>query len=249
MKFNVPVAVKWIEDNTTNNPKGECALRVRQACNAGGLNVAPAGYAGNYGPNLVTAGFLLIEECPADSGDSPWTTVFQAGDVVIYEEDASKGEKYKWGHAQMNTGKTGFRKEWISDFKQAGFWCYSQTRLALRIYRHSNLLKPQFPPLPECGGPLPKPPPLRGPATINPGPTNPGSPAAAPAYPGHSVRYGSRGTNVVAVQQQLTAVGYPLTDDGIFGHYTKSTVAAYQTTNGLMPDGIVGPLTWGVLFG
>jgi peptidoglycan hydrolase-like protein with peptidoglycan-binding domain len=36
--------------------------------------------------------------------------------------------------------------------------------------------------------------------------------------------------------------------DGRFGNDTKKQVIAFQRKNNLVPDGIVGPLTWQVLF-
>ena len=35
--------------------------------------------------------------------------------------------------------------------------------------------------------------------------------------------------------------------DGIFGPITESSVKAWQKSNGLVPDGIIGPLSWGKL--
>ncbi|MDQ4144271.1 MAG: peptidoglycan-binding protein, partial [Actinomycetota bacterium] len=35
--------------------------------------------------------------------------------------------------------------------------------------------------------------------------------------------------------------------DGIFGSKTETAVKEYQTNNGLVADGIVGPRTWALL--
>lgn len=58
------------------------------------------------------------------------------------------------------------------------------------------------------------------------------------------VSYGSRGTAVRTVQ---TKVGVPV--DGIFGPATLAAVKSFQRSNGLVPDGVVGTLTWAKIGG
>src|SRR5262245_26743955 len=57
---------------------------------------------------------------------------------------------------------------------------------------------------------------------------------------------------VRAVQQALISFGFSMprstnfgstAPDGIYGLETRETVAKFQASNGLVPDGIVGPLT------
>lgn len=70
-------------------------------------------------------------------------------------------------------------------------------------------------------------------------------------YPGYIIRYGKADDNVRKVQAQLIAKGYNCGGagaDGIFGKDTKVAVKAFQSANGLAPDGDVGPLTWKKLF-
>ncbi|GBG86782.1 hypothetical protein CBR_g42066 [Chara braunii] len=55
---------------------------------------------------------------------------------------------------------------------------------------------------------------------------------------------GDTGSTVVAVQDLLKARGYSLAADGMFGPITEGKVKAFQSANGLDPDGIVGRLTW-----
>jgi peptidoglycan hydrolase-like protein with peptidoglycan-binding domain len=65
-----------------------------------------------------------------------------------------------------------------------------------------------------------------------------------------TLRYGSRGEDVKALQQKLKSLNhYTLTCDGIFGSGTRSAVKAYQVANSLKADGIVGPLTHAALNG
>lgn len=64
------------------------------------------------------------------------------------------------------------------------------------------------------------------------------------------LRVGSQGPAVARVQHQLNGLERgPLTEDGMFGPRTQVTVQAFQTDNGLGPDGIVGPQTEAALFG
>ncbi len=59
------------------------------------------------------------------------------------------------------------------------------------------------------------------------------------------VGYATRGAKVLELQQMLAALGHaPGPVDGIFGPMTRSAVAAFQSSSGLDPDGIVGQATW-----
>lgn len=63
-------------------------------------------------------------------------------------------------------------------------------------------------------------------------------------YPGTPVRKGSRNGAVPAVQTKVGAK-----PDGIFGDATERRVKAWQRSNGLTADGVVGPKTWAAMFG
>jgi len=68
---------------------------------------------------------------------------------------------------------------------------------------------------------------------------------AASAATYASLRVGSDGSPVLALQQRLTALGYWLGGvDGAFGDLTRQAVVAIQKVAGLSRDGICGPLTW-----
>jgi hypothetical protein len=58
-----------------------------------------------------------------------------------------------------------------------------------------------------------------------------------------SLRLGSEGFRVRALQERLIELGYHLQRDGDFGPATDHQVRAFQADNGLTADGIVGPLT------
>ena len=64
-----------------------------------------------------------------------------------------------------------------------------------------------------------------------------------------TLRSGSMGETVAALQLLLTGRGFPLEDDGIFGPNTLSAVRAYQSREDLEVDGIVGIRTWKALLG
>ncbi|WMM24272.1 LysM peptidoglycan-binding domain-containing protein [Tissierella sp. MB52-C2] len=76
-------------------------------------------------------------------------------------------------------------------------------------------------------------------STPGPGPT----PGACPI-----LRQGSRGADVVRLQQLLISNGFnPGAVDGIFGANTHSAVIAFQRSRGLVADGVVGVNTWTAL--
>lgn len=59
-----------------------------------------------------------------------------------------------------------------------------------------------------------------------------------------TLREGSSGPAVTALQKQLQARGFPPgAVDGIFGPGTAAAVIAFQRSEGLVPDGVVGPRT------
>lgn len=65
-----------------------------------------------------------------------------------------------------------------------------------------------------------------------------------------TIRRGSKGTDVAYVQAILQQLGYDLGSagvDGDFGRKTEEAVIAFQRKNGLIADGVVGPLTYEAL--
>ncbi len=62
------------------------------------------------------------------------------------------------------------------------------------------------------------------------------------------LRIGNWGDDVALLQNILASLSYytgPI--DGIFGPLTRQAVMRLQADNGLVPDGIVGPLTYDVI--
>lgn len=88
--------------------------------------------------------------------------------------------------------------------------------------------------------------------------TSPGRPVPVPAYPGMLLARNRPAPRalVQAVQAELVRRGYgPLRLTGRFDAPTASALRLYQAQHvdragrPLQPDGVVGPLTWGSLFG
>ena len=59
-----------------------------------------------------------------------------------------------------------------------------------------------------------------------------------------TLRFGSSGDAVRALQRLLRSQNYFLRVDGSFGAVTETAVKAFQEQRGLVTDGIVGPKTW-----
>lgn len=74
--------------------------------------------------------------------------------------------------------------------------------------------------------------------------------ASTPPFPGTLLRVGSRGNDVLLIQQRLKAISIYYTSipnleaDGIFGNATRASVIAFQRLMGINADGIVGQQTW-----
>ena len=63
------------------------------------------------------------------------------------------------------------------------------------------------------------------------------------------LKYGSSGPEVSLLQLALKRFGYTdLCTDGIFGNETKAALTGFQSTKGLIPDGICGKLSHNALF-
>lgn len=61
------------------------------------------------------------------------------------------------------------------------------------------------------------------------------------------LRYGARGEYVVRLQRRLNLHGANIVEDGIWGPKTNAAVTEFQARQGLVVDGVIGPLTWAEL--
>ena len=74
-----------------------------------------------------------------------------------------------------------------------------------------------------------------------------------PLYPGTVLRLGSQGESVRQLQEFLAYIAETYTDiprvpvTGVFGSQTQGAVIAFQQQFGLNPNGVVGPITWGLI--
>ena len=66
-------------------------------------------------------------------------------------------------------------------------------------------------------------------------------------WPPRVLALGMYGPDVVALQGLLIAHGYPAGISGTFDGATRLMTIAFQTEQGLVGDGIAGPLTWAAL--
>jgi hypothetical protein len=83
-------------------------------------------------------------------------------------------------------------------------------------------------------------------------PAKPSKPSTGTNNPGDkmpTLRRGSKGTDVKRLQALLTANGYKVSMDGIFGPQTEKVLRSFQSKHAKPSDGIVGKLTWSALLG
>jgi murein DD-endopeptidase MepM/ murein hydrolase activator NlpD len=73
-------------------------------------------------------------------------------------------------------------------------------------------------------------------------PAKPAAPAPAAPVARREVKKGSKGPDVVYLQQKLG-----ISADGDFGPKTHKAVVAFQKSRGLVADGIAGPKTWAAI--
>ncbi|MBQ7520070.1 MAG: CapA family protein, partial [Clostridia bacterium] len=122
-----------------------------------------------------------------------------------------------------------------------------ENRAALRAALEPTATPSPAPTATPTASPVPTPTPE---PTATPVPTSTPeiTPTPEPAYAG-LLSYKSRGVRVLQLQERLAALGY-YTDalDGVFGGGTESAVIAFQKTNRLSADGMVGEKTYAVLW-
>jgi type VI secretion system secreted protein VgrG len=130
--MDINKAVKYLDDHAEDDSTGQCAKYVREALEAGGLDLThhPRS-AKDYGPTLLANGFKKTyefqqikspkEELDASSvnvshspGPADQEYVSQKGDVAIIQPyDGGRTD----GHITMYDGT-----QWVSDFKQRDMW-------------------------------------------------------------------------------------------------------------------------------
>lgn len=71
-----------------------------------------------------------------------------------------------------------------------------------------------------------------------------GTPASGAPAPWPSIGAGQQGADVTAIQYLLRQHGSGIDADGHFGPLTEAAVVDFQSSRGLVADGVVGPQTW-----
>ncbi|MFD4688850.1 peptidoglycan-binding protein [Streptomyces sp. NPDC058463] len=82
---------------------------------------------------------------------------------------------------------------------------------------------------------------------VKPGGDGGGGQLPSPGVSWPILQSGSKGADVRSAQQLLTAWGYTVESDGIFGAKTRSAVIRFQKSRSLAADGVIGPNTWSKL--
>ncbi len=104
--------------------QGRCARFVRLALEAGGgLTAGHPVHAKDWGPTLVQIGLRAVAGAMASGYP------YQKGDVVVMQATSTSAS----GHIQAFDGT-----QWISDFRQAGFWpgpAYRHEQPSFVLYR------------------------------------------------------------------------------------------------------------------
>jgi peptidoglycan hydrolase-like protein with peptidoglycan-binding domain len=69
-----------------------------------------------------------------------------------------------------------------------------------------------------------------------------------PPFPGHLLRRGDRGRDVMTWQAQMSKRGSDLEVDGVFGPRTEQACRAFQAQQKIGVDGVIGQQTWAAAF-
>lgn len=135
MSWNVDAATRHADDEAEDHATGRCARYVREALEAGGLDLShhPVS-AKDYGPTLELNGFGKVRRYDGATG-----TVTPAGatDETSYKGDVIVIQPYEGGdpngHIAIYDGQ-----QWVSDFKQRDMWAgpgYRKDKPSYAVYR------------------------------------------------------------------------------------------------------------------
>ena len=65
----------------------------------------------------------------------------------------------------------------------------------------------------------------------------------------NSFKQGDQGSEIAEIQGQLIDLGYDVMADGEFGPATVDAIKQFQESQGITPDGLIGPATYSALLG
>ncbi|MDD4991454.1 MAG: FG-GAP-like repeat-containing protein [Paludibacter sp.] len=109
-------AVDKMNKIALSKSQGQCAKYVRIGLEAGGLNTTGHPLAAkDYNEFLQKRGFVTVDS---------ENYVPAKGDIAVFDSFQGKNTYHAFGHIQMYNGS-----QWISDFKQSGFWAGSDYRV------------------------------------------------------------------------------------------------------------------------
>lgn len=128
--WDLAASIRFLESETGNQSKHQCAKYVRMALEAGGISTAgrPVN-AKEYVHFLPSIGFKHIRLVKYDAPYATYMKMAMPGDIAVME--CPKGGP---GHICMYTGK-----QWISDFKQNRAWVYGGQCGLLYIFRYAQI--------------------------------------------------------------------------------------------------------------
>ena len=69
------------------------------------------------------------------------------------------------------------------------------------------------------------------------------------SYAHGQFRVGDQGEEIAEIQGQLVLLGYDVMADGTFGAATADAIKAFQKSQGIKADGLIGPATYSALLG
>jgi type VI secretion system secreted protein VgrG len=136
MTLDLSKTIQTLVGIANQSSQGKCALHIRLALDAGGIQVRPTlGQAKLYDPVLSRYGFKKSRYSKGVLIDSSSCKNYspEAGDIAVIPNVAGGRPE---GHIAMFTGK-----EWISDFKQRDMWggpIYRKADPDVAIYRFSQ---------------------------------------------------------------------------------------------------------------
>lgn len=214
------LVLDWEEGDNANFPSEVYAKRFLDLVQSE-TSVTPFIYAGKY--NVQTYGWKRI----AEAGYPLWFAQYKNWN----NQTASGYQKNPWTDSK---GLGAWREALIHQYTSVGVLKGWSGRLDLNIAYMSRTEWLLWAKTRDGDAVIPKKP-VNGASRVN-----------TTGYP--LTKYGHRNEYVRLLQNALTMRGFPCQPDGIFGAETSKQVRAFQESRKLVPDSIVGQLTWQALF-
>lgn len=156
-----------------------------------------------------------------------WHTTPKVGDLIFFD----------WAGGRAGAEHIGFVEKINADGSVGTIEGNSNSRVERRTRSGSVILGYGRPPYKSASAPKPA--------------AKPAPPSKHPRWPGRFITLTSpytRGDDVGTVQERLNRHGAKLAVDKVFGPLSSKAVVAFQKSNKLEADGVVGPITWDALW-